>query len=77
MSELTRLLNSAFPVSWECGDGSYVQAFGLTKREEFAKAAMQGLLAARTNVFDHKETCRFAIAHADALIAQLSKESSK
>lgn len=73
----------ASPWRDEDGQGGFTQYPGLTIRQEFAKAAMQGLLA------DHKdhsdecadgETCpqttaRLAVEHADALLAQLEKKA--
>ena len=50
---------------------------GLTKREEFAKAAMQGLLADANNVeIEMGQLARDAIRAADALIAELNKEKT-
>ncbi len=56
---------------------------GLTKREEFAKAAMQGLCVpctpGRHNANDSAEAqdkARMAVALADALIVALNKEVS-
>ena len=61
-------------------------AHGLTKREEFAKAAMMGLIAnvdiiagmAKAGQADMvlvaKGIANMAVAHADALIAELNKE---
>lgn len=57
--------------------GAIALATGLTKREEFAKAAMQGLLAAgatyngRTDLRD--KLAKDAVAHADALLAELER----
>jgi hypothetical protein len=48
--------------------------FGLTKREKIAAMAMQGLLA-NPNLHTGQETIEgYAARHADALIAELSKE---
>lgn len=48
---------------------------GLSKREHFAGLAMQGILAGlpQTATYDRHETARIAIAHADALIAELAR----
>ena len=48
---------------------------GLTKREEFAKAAMVGILSSlpQTADYDAKETARIALEHADALLEELAK----
>ena len=51
-------------------------ASGLTIRQEFAKAAMQGLLANPTEEAWHstaERIARIAIEHADALLAELQK----
>ena len=71
--------HSAHPVG---NQGQYCPQEGLTKREYFAAAAMQGLLAhgmknLRAN--SRSETCGTAIARnsalfADELIAELNKE---
>lgn len=49
---------------------------GLTKREEFAKAAMQGILAGRNHEADLQDEVlvRWAIEIADELLKQLEKE---
>jgi len=45
---------------------------GMTKREEFAKAAMQGILAERSTLPTPANVATDAVAHADALINQLN-----
>lgn len=51
---------------------------GMTKRETFAMAAMQGLLASDINANLHQSDCvHIAVAHADALLAELDKEQSQ
>lgn len=48
---------------------------GLTKREEFAKAAMQGLSAVyQPFIVDKQGFAEECLARADALIAELNKE---
>ena len=55
-----------------------VNACGLTIRQEFAKAAMQGLCANPEMIpYDAGELEETAVAHADRLIAELDKESGK
>lgn len=52
------------------------QFIGLTKREHFAMAALQGLLANshdQIQGLNHQETARVACDAADALIAELNK----
>lgn len=48
---------------------------GLTKREEFAKAAMQGLLSGirHGSLFDYQGVICDAVACADALLKELEK----
>lgn len=48
---------------------------GLTKREEFAKAAMMGMHAGG-RIFSN-EVAKLAVQEADALIAELNKEVKK
>lgn len=45
---------------------------GLTKREMFAMAAMQGILA-RTGSTDRSVNARLAVEYADALLKELEK----
>jgi len=54
--------------------------WGLTKREEFAKAAMQGLISSFTEKgsigtwgTEIKETAKAAVEYADALLLELAK----
>ena len=49
---------------------------GLTKRETAAIAAMQGLLAGGSDL-SASHLAQEAIGHADALIAELSKDGAK
>lgn len=44
---------------------------GLTKREEFAKAAMQGLSSDIQQELDVNELARYSVAQADALLRAL------
>lgn len=48
---------------------------GLTKREEFAKAAMHGLLSFYGDGQEWDLTAREAVACADALLAELEAQS--
>lgn len=50
---------------------------GLTKREEFARSAMQGLLSNPSQIYttDFEWVAKHAIAYADELLKQLSNES--
>lgn len=45
-----------------------------SQREEFAKAAMQGILANPHRIGRSSEVCEAAVFYADALIAALNKE---
>lgn len=53
-----------------------IRTAGLTKREAFAMAAMQGL-SANKKAFDWlaEEVAGYAVQYADALLAELAKES--
>ena len=58
----------------ECKKGALHN--GLTKREMFAMAAMQGILASETDDWRHKEDkslAESAVKYADALLAELDK----
>lgn len=48
------------------------QCSGLTKREQFAMAAMQGILSCDNSEFTNVAAVS-AVAHADALLAKLEK----
>ncbi len=49
----------------------------LTKRELFAAMAMQGLLADSAISASYEEISESAVGHADALIAEINKETTK
>ena len=59
------------------GFGQYApEAYvGLTKREMFAMAAMQGILSNGVDytMFDDQDICKAAVIHADNLLAELEK----
>lgn len=67
------------------GDGLVPPTYGLTKREEFAKAAMQGavygLAGKAVSVKDYVEAmpmvAELAVGWADALIAELNKSKGE
>jgi hypothetical protein len=66
----------AFPLQFNhktTGEGFFV---GLTKRELFAMAAMQGLVSTVTIGREEyaKMLCGTAVEYADALLAELEKE---
>jgi hypothetical protein len=71
----------AMPVRGNCVDasgaycGDVVYSAGLSKRERFAMAAMQGLLASLTadDSLSPKELARSAVVNADALLAELER----
>ena len=46
---------------------------GLTKREQFAMAAMQGLRACTDGVYIAEDLARHSVEYADALLAELEK----
>ena len=52
-----------------CGD----MAVGLTKREQFAAMAMQGLRACTDGVYLAEDLARHAVEYADALLAELER----
>ncbi len=56
--------------------GQYTDG-GLTKRELFAAMAMQGLLADSAISASYEEISESAVGHADALIAEINKETTK
>ncbi len=47
---------------------------GLTKREAFAMAAMQGCIASAVGDVDYKLAAKFSASMADALLEELAKE---
>ena len=55
--------------------GEYPLNIGLTKREQFAMAAMQGLLVnmGRNGLDSVKQVSDIAVAAADALLAELER----
>ena len=57
-------------------NGSYnPECQGLTKREAFAMAAMQGILSGGLGAYDEyvKVKCKVAVEYSDALLKELSK----
>lgn len=75
--ELERqLAEAARPLFIDLGGGNRIWTRGLSRREEFAKAAMTGLLAQETadNRYATKEyLVRDAVQLADALLAELER----
>ncbi len=70
----------AFPINKTINDseGNFMVAVtctGLTKREYFAAAAMQGLLSCGDYFFSEKSIVEEAVVFADVLIAELEKEA--
>ncbi len=69
---------SAYPVKMPNADGRVVISEGLTKREAFAMAAMQGLCAcplSSDNGGGIADYAKDSVKLADALIVALNKES--
>lgn len=67
------------PVSMNPRPGEWASATcppGLTNREAFIKAAMQGLLSRPAN-HDPQMIARDAVLHADATLAELNKEKGE
>ena len=52
-------------------------AFGLTKREMFAMAAMQGICSNPDDRYTYEQLAGHAVKHADALLAELEKTNEK
>lgn len=50
---------------------------GLTKREHFAVMAMQGLLMAAKSTIDRGYIIQHSVSYADALLAELAKETGE
>ena len=57
--------------AYPCVTEDYLQE-GMTKREAFAMAAMQGMLAADSEL-DEVKAAHWAVSQADALLAELAK----
>lgn len=63
-----------------CDASGLIASFGLTKREEFAARAMQGMLASETDdaYYESKdEAARHAVLMADALLRALEQEPTR
>lgn len=67
----------AYPMLQPRGDFSMSrESSGMTIREAFAKAAMQGFLAQDTDgELERGDITCWAVEHADALLAELAKET--
>ena len=67
----------SFPVDMErygSKEATLRFAFGMTKREMMAMAAMQGLLARHgDDDYSSDQIARYSICHADALLAELER----
>ena len=61
----------AYPV----GNSDRRDLIGLTKREEFAKAAMQGMCGDSSRDGSHQAFAEDAVKFADALLAELERTS--
>lgn len=59
-------------------DGGYAEqckpAFGLTKREMFAMAAMNGIMSNSNDRYTYEQLAGHAVAQADALLSELEKQ---
>jgi hypothetical protein len=65
---------SAFKFDKEANEGKYVnKAIGLSKREYFAAAVMQGYIASFEGGMSYSSVAKDVVAIADALIAELNK----
>jgi hypothetical protein len=67
----TRKNDAAMPYNSEQDDGSFISEPGLTKREFFAAAALQGILANDSLV--HFSAAELAVKKADELIKALNE----
>lgn len=67
----TRKHDAAMPYNAEQDDGSFIGEFGLTKREFFAAAALQGILSSPKPMPDNAEV--IAVKMADLIINELNK----
>lgn len=66
----------AFAFAWQSNNDA--TELGLTKREYFAALAMQGNLAACSASYpDTEALAKKSVEYADAVIAQLNKETNK
>ena len=64
--------NGADGTPWTARDlGNPEQVIGLTKRETFAMAAMQGILSCGN--YTYVDAASDAVKHADALLAELER----
>ena len=70
-----KVSNTGEAWSYQVGDDMLFQFPGLTKREMFAMAAMQGILSSLTDDSDMSpsELARCSVRNADALLAELEK----
>ena len=61
------------------GFGQYAPEahIGLTKREMFAMAAMQGICSNPDDRYTYEQLAGHAVKHADALLAELEKTNEK
>lgn len=71
---MTRPDDAAYPMIDYANGGIQLVEHGLTKREAFAMAAMQGFLG-HEDAFNSPRACaKWAVEQADALIAALNDE---
>jgi hypothetical protein len=69
--------DQAFASVGEGFNNSLYSAPGLTKREYFAAMAMQGLVASdTTHELGYEDAAKWAVKHADALIAALNTQGN-
>jgi hypothetical protein len=60
----------------EAAEAEYERRYIETKRIEFAKSALLGILAAGVNRYYPAETAQHAVSYADALIAALNERKA-
>ena len=63
--------------NFQTGDNSEFQFVGLTKREMFAMAAMQGICSNPDDRYTYEQLAGHAVKQADALLAELEKTNEK
>ena len=60
----------AFPVDISCYNGDRSRLYGMSLRDYFAAAALQGMLADHTCLGTYAQVAEGAYGYADAMIAQ-------
>ena len=74
MNDTVRPNDFAFPHAIKSPSGDILLNSGLTKREYLAALAMSGMCSNAHAFGNHEDLAKWAVADADALIAELNKE---